>query len=273
MMLLAQLTDLHIRMPGQKAYRVVETDLFLPPAVAHLNRLDPRPDMLIITGDLTDFGRPEEYAHLRAMLEALEMPYYLMPGNHDAREALRDAFPDHGYLRQMEGFLQYAVEAYPLRVLALDTVTPGMPHGELCAARLRWLEERLAEQPGRPTVIAMHHPPFLTGIAHMDAIGLLQGGDELRSLISRHPNVERVICGHVHRNIVQRYAGTVASICPSGAHQVALDLRADGPSRFVLEPAGFHLHLWRNDALVTHVGVIGEFGGVHAFHDDGKLID
>lgn len=139
-MLFAQLTDLHIRMPGQRAYRVVETDKFLPPAVAAVSALDPRPDFVLITGDLTDFGRAEEYAHLRDMLDALPMPYYLMPGNHDAREALCAAFPEHSYLRQMPGVVQYAIDVGNVRVLALDTVVPMQPQGALCEVRLQWLE-------------------------------------------------------------------------------------------------------------------------------------
>ena len=108
-MLIAQITDLHIRMPGQKAYRVVETDRYLPPAVDALNRLDPAPTLTIVSGDLTDFGRPQEYAHLKKMLDGLNAPYFLMPGNHDAREALVQAFPEHRYLHGEDGYMQYTV--------------------------------------------------------------------------------------------------------------------------------------------------------------------
>lgn len=276
-MLFAQISDLHIRMPGQKAYRVVETDRYLPPAVQALNALDPAPDFVVVSGDLTDFGRPAEYAHLRGMLDALRMPYYLMPGNHDAREGLVEAFPSHAYLRQAaapaQDFVQYTVEDHPLRLVMLDTVVPMKSHGELCERRLAWLADRLAEQPGRPTALVMHHPPFATGIGHMDAIGLLRGAPELEALVSRHPNVERILCGHLHRTIFRRFGGTVASTCPSPAHQVALDLREGGPSAFAMEPPGFHLHQWRDGALVTHHAYIGGYPGPYPFHEGGALID
>ncbi|WP_459616359.1 phosphodiesterase [Bordetella sp. 2513F-2] len=272
-MLIAQITDLHIRMPGQKAYRVVETDTFLPPAVRALNALDPAPDVVLVSGDLTDFGRVAEYRHLKQMLDALRMPYYLMPGNHDARAELVQVFSDHAYLEGPDGFVQYTIEDHPLRIIALDTVVPMQSHGELCERRIGWLEARLAEQPGRPTVVAMHHPPFRTGIAHMDEIGLLRGAEALEAVIARHPNVERVMCGHLHRTIFQRFGGTVASTCPSTAHQVALDLRPDGPSAFVMEPPGFHLHAWRDGALVTHHAYLGQYAGPYPFHEDGALID
>lgn len=274
-MLIAQITDLHIRLPGQKAYRIVETDAYLPPAVQALNRLDPVPDLVVISGDLTDFGRPAEYAHLKKMLDALRMPYVLLPGNHDDRAMLREVFADHAYLAgaDVDGHMQYTVEDFPVRVLALDTVVPGQSHGSLCERRLAWLADRLAEQPQRPTVIVMHHPPFETGIAHMDAIGLLAGTEGLADIVGRHGNVERIMCGHLHRSIFRRFAGTIASTCPSPAHQVALDLRPDGPSAFVMEPPGFHLHEWRNGALVSHVAFIGDYAGPYPFHEGGALID
>lgn len=273
-MLIAQITDLHIRMPGQKAYRVVETDRCLPPAVAALNALDPAPDLVLISGDLTDFGRPTEYAHLHDMLEALRAPCYLMPGNHDAREALAQVFGTHAYLRQgLDGFLQYTLEDYPLRLIALDTVVPGQSHGELCQRRLDWLAERLAEQPGRPTALAMHHPPFATGIEHMDRMGLLRGAEALEAIVARHPNVQRIMCGHLHRTIFRRFGGTLASTCPSPAHQVALDLRPGAPSAFVMEPPAFHLHEWRGGELVTHHAYIGSYPGPYPFRDDVGLID
>lgn len=270
-MLIAQITDLHIRRPGQKAYRMVETDRYLPPAIEALNALVPRPDVVLITGDATDFGRPDEYATLAALLAPLEIPWYLIPGNHDDRQAMRDAFPGHDYLGR-KGFIQYAIERFPLRLLALDTLVPGGSRGELCAERLDWLAARLAEQPERPTLIFMHHPPFATGIAHMDAIGLT-GAAALEAIIRDHPNVERIICGHVHRTIFQRFAGTIASCCPSVAHQVALDLRDDAPSAFVMEPPGYHLHLWREGEFITHQAMLGDYSGPYPFHEGGDLID
>lgn len=270
-MLIAQITDPHIRLPGQKAYGIVQTDAFLPPALAAAQAMRPRPDCVVLSGDLTDFARPAEYAHLRDLLQALDIPCYLMPGNHDDREQLRAAFPDHGYLRDGREFIQYAIEEHAVRILALDTVVPGEGHGVLCAARLQWLAARLAEQPDRPTLVAMHHPPFATGIAHMDNIGLREGAAELEALLRAHGNVERVICGHLHRSIFRRFGGTVVSTCPSTAHQIVLDLRPDAPAAFTLEPPGFHVHAWIDGALVTHVAAIGDYPGPHAFwEEDGS---
>lgn len=264
-MLIAQITDLHMRTPGDKAYGIIDPAAFLTPAVQALNALQPRPDCVLITGDLTDLGRPHEYQVLRDALAALEMPYYLLPGNHDDRQGLRDAFPDHEYLQDTGPFIQYAIEKFPLRILALDTVVPMKSHGALCQDRLDWVAQQLAEQPDRPTLVVMHHPPFITGIEHMDAIGLLTGGPELERIVARFPKVERVLCGHLHRTIFQRFGGTIASTCPGTAHQLALELGPRPTLQYIMEPPGYQLHWWHNANLVTHHAVFGTYEGPYPF--------
>jgi 3',5'-cyclic AMP phosphodiesterase CpdA len=231
------------------------------------------PDAVLFTGDLTDFGRPDEYANLSRIIAPLPMPCLLMAGNHDDVENLREAFPGHGYLRQREGKLDYVIDDFPLRIIALDSTIPHKSPGELTASQLAWLDETLAASPAKPTLVALHHPPFWTGIGHMDVQGL-QNPDALEAIIRRHPQVERVIAGHLHRPIVTRVGGTVASTSPSPSHQVARDLDDHARSQFVMEPPAFQLHLWREGAgLVSHVATIGRFDGPYPFYEGGKLID
>jgi 3',5'-cyclic AMP phosphodiesterase CpdA len=271
-MLICQITDLHIKAARRRAYGVVDTAAMLEACVAAIAALAPRPDVVVATGDLVDYGRDDEYALLRELLAPLRMPLYLLPGNHDGRDALRRAFPDHPWLRQHDEFVQYAIDEYPVRLVAIDTQVPGHGRGELCARRLDWLEHTLAARADAPTVVLMHHPPFRTGIAHMDLIGLA-GADELARVIARHPQVERLLCGHLHRSIHARFGGTVASVCPSPAHQIALDLAPGARDDFVLEPPGYQLHQWDGLRLVTHTAVLGDWGPRHPFRHSGRLID
>jgi 3',5'-cyclic AMP phosphodiesterase CpdA len=183
-----------------------------------------------------------------------------MPGNHDDRATLRRSFADQPYLPQEGEFLQYALDDLPLRLLALDTLIPGESGGRLCQARLDWLSDRLEERPDRPTVIAMHHPPFLTGLTEMDSINC-DNSAALGALVVRHRQIERIVCGHVHRPIVVRWAGTVVTTAPATAHQVTLDLKEGSPTSWIMEPPACHLHYWREGAgLVTHLGYIGDYG-------------
>lgn len=266
-MLIAQITDLHIFQDRKPAYGLIDTARFLEEAVAHILALPTLPDVVVATGDLVDKGSANEYAILRDILTPLPMPLYLMPGNHDARETLRDGFPEHAYLRQNPDWIQYVIEDHPLRLITLDTLVPGKGHGVLCADRLAWLDSRLAEGGDRPTIVMLHHPPFKTGIAHMDRMGLLEGAEELGGIVARYPNIERILCGHLHRPIQIRWNGTLVSIAPSTAHQINLDLREDGPPAFIMEPPALHLHDWRPEVgLVTHHSYIGDHPGPFLFN-------
>lgn len=276
---LLQLSDLHIREPGRLAYGRINTAPYLARAVASILALPQQPDAVVITGDLTDFGRAAEYAHLRELLAPLAMPVYLMPGNHDERAQLRLSFPDHAYLGSdgsdgRDGFVQYSVAIGGLQLIALDTVVPGASEGSLCEHRLAWLARELEKHRARPVLIAMHHPPFQTLIGHMDDIGLLSGAAELEVLVSRYPNVERIICGHLHRAIQVRFGGTIAATAPSPAHQVRLDLAPDAASAWMLEPPGFGLHvLPEGGRLVSHTVASGAYEGPFPFHEGSVLID
>lgn len=278
-MLVAQITDTHILAAGalyhspRTAFPAdagpgrsrIDTAACLARAIAALNALRPRPDVTVVTGDLADHGAPEEYANLRAILAAARMPVYVIPGNHDSRAALRAAFAADGYF-PAAGFLHYAVEDYPLRLVALDTNVPGFHHGELCAERLSWLDRTLAAAPARPTLVMMHHPPFPTGIGHMDADALRDPGG-FAAVVRRHSQIERVLCGHLHRAIDHRFAGTIAGTAPSTAHQLVLDISDGAPAEFTFEPPGYQLHLWRDGVgLVTHTAVFGDWPGPYPFN-------
>ena len=263
-MILAQISDLHVDLPGKKLAGRVDTAACLARAVAQIERLRPQPDVLLITGDLVNQARAEEYVHLRELLSPIRIPTFVIPGNHDDRDNLRAAFADHTYLPR-EGFLHYAIDDYPLRIIALDTVVPGEDGGALDEARLLWLAARLHESEGRPVIIVMHHPPFLCGIDFMDAMGLQQGRDDFTRLVARYPNVERILCGHIHRAIEARVGSAIAMTCPATCHQIALSLEADAPGAYTLEPPGFRLHLWDGRQMVTHTMAIGNFPGPYRF--------
>jgi 3',5'-cyclic AMP phosphodiesterase CpdA len=230
----------------------------LAAAIAHLNRLQPQPDLVIATGDLVDEGTEAEYKMLRKLVAPLRAPIYWAMGNHDNREAFRQVFPGLAYM-PATGFVQYVIEEYPLRLIVLDTLVDGEGDGEMEVERLTWLRDRLTEHPERPTLIFMHHPPFLTGLQGMDRLHC-RGSEALAAMLRNYPNVKRVACGHLHRTIQTLWAGTIGSVAPSVAHQVGLKLLDEQPPAFVMEPPAFHLHLWNEVAeLVTHTAFIGEF--------------
>jgi 3',5'-cyclic AMP phosphodiesterase CpdA len=260
-LLVAQITDLHIKPIGELAYRQVDTAAALAHCVAHLNGLRPRPDIVVVTGDLVDGGKPEEYAHLKRLLAELALPLVAIPGNHDAREAMRLAFPNQPYASRT-GAMNIHVPLGPLDLLLLDSSVAGKDHGALDADTLAWLDATLSASPERPALLFVHHPPFATGIAHMDKMYLTNGTD-LAPILNRHVRARMLATGHVHRAVHTRFADLPASICPAPNFSVALDLSPDKIPSLVIEPPGFHLHAWleggRFGNVVTHLVPIGEF--------------
>jgi 3',5'-cyclic AMP phosphodiesterase CpdA len=256
--LLAQMSDLHVTAGDQLVGGFVDTTPYVAAAIDHLNRLDPCPDLVLASGDLTESGQDSQYVHLAQLLAPLRAPLVLLPGNHDDRDALRRAFPNQPW-RQGATRLHGIVDDHPVRLVLLDSVVPGRPGGQLGSEQIDWLEEVLRTGNERPTVIAVHHPPFRTGIVHMDGMGL-DDGEALAAVVGRHRQVHAVLCGHLHRPIATRWAGTVAMTVPSVAHQVALDFRPDAPVAFAMEPPAVGLHLWEPDAgLVSHLSTIGRW--------------
>jgi Icc protein len=272
---IAQISDLHIKPPGHLAYGRVDTARAFERCVAALNEFAPRPDLVVISGDLADTPTTEEYEYLKRLLAPLRLPFVGIPGNHDSRELMRSAFPKAAYAFP-SGPLNQRVEIGGLDLVLLDSSVHGKPHGELDAPTLQWLETTLASSNGLPALLFLHHPPFNTGIWHMDRQNL-RNADELAVIVRRHPRVQLVAAGHVHRATLTMFAGVPATICPAPNHAVDLDLEQLREPSFRVEPPAFHLHSWFAGegfgSVVTHQVPIGAFDGPHPFFGpDGKLL-
>jgi 3',5'-cyclic-AMP phosphodiesterase len=267
--LVAQLSDLHIKQPGTLAYGKVDTALALARCIEQLNRFTPRPKLLVVSGDLVDTPTEAEYEHLKWLIAPLEIPLVVVPGNHDDRALVRATFPAQPYA-QTTGALNLSLAVDALDVVVIDSSVPNAPHGALEAATLRWLDATLAASKTRPALLFVHHPPFVTGIAHMDRQNLRNAGD-LAAVLVRHPRTRLIAAGHVHRAAVTMFAGILATICPAPNHAVALDLEERYSPSLMVEPPAFHVHAWFADAgygeVVTHLVPIGDFDGPYPFFD------
>lgn len=240
MPLIAHLSDPHLTTGPLAA----EPAAGLYRALTRVLALEPRPDCVVITGDLVDHGRPDEYEVLRELLRRYPVPVHLVTGNHDGREALREAF----------GLAEtsYAAEYPEFTVVALDSLRPELGDaGLLGEEQLAWLDETLARRPGVAAFVCLHHPPIRVGIPGMDAIRLVDGPG-LAEVVRRHPHVVRVLAGHLHRVVTAGFAGTVLTVAPSTYRQVDLGMREGRQVSFVAEPAGFLLHRLEGTECVTH---------------------
>lgn len=234
--LLAQISDTHVRADdgGESARQLRRA---LNQASAY------HADAILLTGDLVNDERDEEYAIFAAAIADPPAPLFVMPGNHDDRARIRAALPTHAYL-QGGKFLSFVIEQFPVRIVALDQIVPGETHGLLTEEQAAWLDQTLAAAPDRPTIVALHHPPFPTYDLLFDRIGLLDG-DLFRSVISRHRQVERVICGHHHRAVVGQVAHAPVIVAPSTSWVYGLALHeGQHIAPKTLEQPGWMMHVW-----------------------------
>lgn len=262
-----QITDTHIVPDGQLAYGKVDTSAALADAVTTINRLLPQigpVDLVVVTGDLTDFGSMEEYRRFRDIMAPLVIPYRAVPGNHDDRETMRDAFADQDWMPKA-GPIDWIVELSDFVLVGLDTLVQGAPYGQLSEQSLAFLKESMDRHPKKPFLVGLHHPPFATGIQAMDNQNLRQA-EPLRDILSTHPGGARLICGHVHRNVVTEWGGVICQIAPGVSHAVTLEQRVDATNTLTIEPGGFMLHEMREESLVSHHIQVGPFEGPYPFY-------
>lgn len=259
-MLIAQVTDIHLGFDRGNVYELNVRRLNL--VIDQLNALQPRPELLIVSGDLVEHGDDTHaYDHVHALLGRWEGPMLLGVGNHDGRAAFAAEFPM--VERTGDGFVQYVSEQDSLRIIMLDTLDEGRHGGTFCEARAEWLAERLAEAPDTPTLLVLHHPPLDTGIPWMSALPHEGWVERLRAVVEPANQIVGMICGHVHRPIAATFAGKHLVVAPSTAPQVALDMddvdpkHPDGRALIIGDPPAFALHDWDGERLLTHFEIAG----------------
>ncbi|MGC4890050.1 phosphodiesterase [Micromonospora sp. DT227] len=254
-MLIAQLSDPHVTTGPLAAEPAAGLHRALGTALA----LRPRPDCVVITGDLTGHGRPDEYLALREIVGRFPLPVHLAAGNHDDRESLLDTFGGTPHLAG--GFsAHYHVDHPEVTLVVLDSLTPGGSGGRLGDEQLDWLDGVLAGRPEAPAVVCLHHPPVAVGLPAADAIGLADA-DALAAVIARHPHVVRVAAGHLHRPVTSAFAGTVLTCAPSTWIQASLTMADGDEIGWVAEPTGFLLHRVADGGCVTHTVQVSHAAG------------
>lgn len=265
------ISDPHICAPEQTIIGL-DPSARLQAALAAATTDHPDAVAIILLGDLTHHGRADEYRELHRILAQTSIPIIPMLGNHDRRAAFFAQFPDAP--QTPSGHVQHVLDVAGHRIITLDSLD-GPPYpddhhaGRICAARRAFLEHALATRAGRHALVCIHHPPFDTGIAGMDAIKLAQG-DAFLDLLSSHGNLH-LICGHIHRTMSGSTSGIPWSMFKSPCHQGVIDLIAPNAHLSTNEPGAYGLALLADDGVIIHSEDVGLhdrliFGGYGTEH-------
>ncbi|BAU14189.1 metallophosphoesterase [Leptolyngbya sp. NIES-3755] len=239
---IAQVTDLHLFAKSDQCLLGMPTLRSLKALIEQVQQLHPKPDVLLLTGDLSQDGTIESYDRLQTLLSPLEIPTYWLPGNHDCVEAMERSLT--------EFFPEKSFERGGWRFLLLNSQDPGCVHGRLSIESLNWLDRQLAEHPNVPTLVSLHHPPFNVNSTWLDT-STLQNSAEFLEVLDRYPQVKLVVFGHIHQEF-QHQRKTVTFLgAPSTSIQFAKE-----SDEFALgqEQPGFRfIELYPNGTWISQV--------------------
>ncbi len=252
MMIIAQISDTHIALDSPDADRRIR-DFEL--TIADINALDPAPDVIVHTGDIVHNGRQDEYAQAVATLAKASAPVYVLAGNKDSRANLREAFWARRYFAPHTDFVEYAIDDYPVRLIALDTLSSGSNKGDFCRKRVRHLIEMIDSEITKPIAVFTHHPPFEVKVGpdplHFETPEVMS---MLRRALQHSGRVVAIFSGHVHRAA----AGHVGGIPATVMQCIATTLRnGEYPAQMKKRPV-YHVHrfdpVW---GFVTETRIVG----------------
>ncbi|HEX4307476.1 MAG TPA: phosphodiesterase [Solirubrobacterales bacterium] len=248
--LLAQISDPHL---GEPAIAGVKPKRSLREVIAAIEALPNPVDAILVTGDLAEHAAPAEYALAAELIGRLGVPFHVLPGNHDDRATMREAFALPG---EGDAPIDYVADLGALRLVVVDSTIPGEDHGDFEPAQLEWLEAELASAPAQPTIVAMHQTPLITGIPDWDGV-IMRPADRraLAAVVERHPQVRAIVGGHLHRIAASSLAGRPVIAAPSTFVQARPNFETE---KVKLRDffRGFVLHVLRDGELGSQVEIV-----------------
>jgi 3',5'-cyclic AMP phosphodiesterase CpdA len=235
-MIIVQISDTHIALDTPDAdQRIRDFEC----TIADINALDSAPDVIVHTGDVVHNGRPDEYAQAVRILAKARAPIYVLVGNKDDRANLRAAFSARGYLAPDSEFIDYAIEDYPVRLIAVDTKSLGSNKGDFCSERAKRLTDMIDAETTKPVAVFAHHPPFEVPVGpdplNFETPEMMA---TLSQALQHSGRVIAVFSGHVHRGTAGQLGSISATVMPS----IATTLRkGDYPAHMKTRPV-YHIH-------------------------------
>lgn len=235
-MVIAQISDTHIAYDTpDRAQRLSD----FKAVIGDINSLDPQPDVIIHTGDVVHNGRTDEYTTAATILAEAKAPTFVMMGNKDERSNMRKVFSSRNYFDPHSPFIDYSIDDYPVRLIALDTASLNSNKGDFCAVRALNLSRMIEADPDKPIALFTHHPPFEVLVGPQREH--FESADKRKKLCQALQHSKRIIAifsGHVHRAT----SGFVDQIPASVMTAVSTTLRWDTYPNWLHQSPTYQIH-------------------------------
>ncbi|MBP2171425.1 3',5'-cyclic AMP phosphodiesterase CpdA [Erwinia toletana] len=242
-MLIAQITDIHAAPDNDNLARLQRVINWI---------ITVKPDLLVVTGDLTDNGWYEGYRAIETELQRAQCRYLVLPGNSDDKQMMRDCLQAAVHWRS-DTALHFSEVVNGFPVIGIDTTIDGEARGDI-TRHLQWLATELNKST-QPALLFMHHHIFPCGIEPLDEV-ICTGATELSQLMASCNTPPLAICsGHIHRSMAAMLGGVPAYICGSvcPANPLMLDKQRVPP---VTDPAALMIYdLSKGYPVSSHISV------------------
>lgn len=265
-MLIAQISDLHISALGVKTLGIAPMSENLKLCVKHINQLATRPDIVLVTGDISNNGDIDELINAKNILNILNIPYFVIPGNHDNRQDLLTIFGEKSCQMNSDQLIQYTINDYDVHFIAIDSTIPNQSGGEFSHKSDQWLRKQLLKAHNKPTILFMHHPPINLGISETNIEGF-DGKKRLANIVKTHTNIEAILCGHIHLSAHTRWHGSIINTAPSIGMRLVIDFSMEQESQYILDDPSYQLHYWTKEQnLITFDVNVNDTKQGHPFY-------
>ncbi|MBI2996490.1 MAG: metallophosphoesterase [Candidatus Melainabacteria bacterium] len=213
-----QISDPHLFGDKNRKINGANSYLNLKKVFDNISKLTLKPNLLILSGDLSQDCTFESYQHLANLLNKSGIKYCIFPGNHDDVDVINKVF-DYNWIKNS---VDYCIELGNWFLYIIDSSVYPEDSGSLSEKQLLNLENILKINKNKSTVIFTHHHPIKINSSWMDKM-MLKEAKHFNDIVLKNKQIKAVLFGHIHQVFEKQESDLLYASSPSTAYQVRSD--------------------------------------------------